>query len=398
MDNLNSGGYSFETEKSISGEDDEMAAFEAECAKMLEQEHQRLAEEEKEREIAEAAEAVRAVAMPVLSFESKPAAEPEVTSESEPEAVPESEDVPEVKSLPEPEEEKLPEENTENESESEPESEEKPESQNQVLRDELAAIMKAESEELVLHSAAAETQTQDGETENKSDDSDDASDESIPKWLRILFTLLLLLLGGLGVYVMVGMDYGSTVFDPLCFIEIAICTLTAVGINASHIQFRVGKEMIMRLAAYSLFVFYVVYSADCLFLKRLLAYGIDKENIVGYAKTHISLDVVNGLTAMGNSGMFGCALFVLPIAFMLLVLFKPFRNLILYLFSIAIMYVAVSTVRIATMSGSFDLSQGCMVITGAAAAYIIFAFPPLKRMITDAGLILWEYNDDDYDE
>ena len=69
MDNLNSGGYSFETEKSISGEDDEMAAFEAECAKMLEQEHQRLAEEEKEREIAEAAEAVRAVAMPVLSFE-----------------------------------------------------------------------------------------------------------------------------------------------------------------------------------------------------------------------------------------------------------------------------------------------------------------------------------------
>ena len=303
MDNLNSGGYSFETEKSISGEDDEMAAFEAECAKMLEQEHQRLAEEEKEREIAEAAEAVRAVAMPVLSFESKPTAEPEVTSESEPEAVPESEDVPEVKSLPEPEEEKLPEENTENESESEPESEEKPESQNQVLRDELAAIMKAESEELVLHSAAAETQTQDGETENKSDDADDASDESIPKWLRILFTLLLLLLGGLGVYVMVGMDYGSTVFDPLCFIEIAICTLTAVGINASHIQFRVGKEMIMRLAAYSLFVFYVVYSADCLFLKRLLAYGIDKENIVGYAKTHISLDVVNGLTAMGNSGM-----------------------------------------------------------------------------------------------
>ena len=56
MDNWNSGGYSFETDRSISDEDDEMAAFEAECARLLEQEHERRA---REAEIASAAEAVR---------------------------------------------------------------------------------------------------------------------------------------------------------------------------------------------------------------------------------------------------------------------------------------------------------------------------------------------------
>ena len=48
MDNWNAGGYSFETDKSISNEDDEMAAFEAECARMLEQEHERRAKEERD--------------------------------------------------------------------------------------------------------------------------------------------------------------------------------------------------------------------------------------------------------------------------------------------------------------------------------------------------------------
>ena len=66
MNNWNTGGYSFETDKNISDEDDEMAAFEAECARMLQQEHERRAKEEREAEIAMAAEAARAATMAVI--------------------------------------------------------------------------------------------------------------------------------------------------------------------------------------------------------------------------------------------------------------------------------------------------------------------------------------------
>lgn len=368
MDNWNSGGYSFETDKSISDEDDEMAAFEAECARMLEQEHERRAKEEKAAEIAMAAEAARAVAMP---DDSEPA-EPESAPEPEPEPLPE----PEPESVSEPEQAKS-------------------DKRKMAHHDELAAIMQAESNESMMHSSAAEPDNADHADIEEEEEYGDVENDNIPRWLRLLFTLLLLILGGIGVYVMVGMDYHSTIFDPLCFIEISVCLLTAVGLNTSLIPFRVGKEIIMRLAAYALFAYYVIYAADALFLKKLLAYGIDREHALAYAKSHINADVAEGLTAMGNSGMLGCALFVVPIAFMLLMLFKPFRNIVLYLLTIAVMFFAVGGLRILTLSGEFNLSQGCMAVTGAVAAYIVFVFPPLQRVLTNAGLILWEFDDED---
>ena len=371
MDNWNSGGYSFETDKSISDEDDEMAAFEAECARMLEQEHERRAKEEKAAEMAMAAEAARAVAMP---DDSEPA-EPESAPEPEPEPLPE----PEPESVSEPEQAQS-------------------DKRKMAHHDELAAIMQAESNESMMHSSAAEPDNADHADHadiEEEEEYGDVENDNIPKWLRFLFTLLLLILGGIGVYVMVGMDYHSTIFDPLCFIEISVCLLTAVGLNTSLIPFRVGKEIIMRLAAYALFAYYVIYAADALFLKKLLAYGIDREHALAYAKSHINADVAEGLTAMGNSGMLGCALFVVPIAFMLLMLFKPFRNIVLYLLTIAVMFFAVGGLRILTLSGEFNLSQGCMAVTGAVAAYIVFVFPPLQRVLTNAGLILWEFDDED---
>ena len=80
---------------------------------------------------------------------------------------------------------------------------------------------------------------------------------------------------------------------------------------------------------------------------------------------------------------------------MLLMLFKPFRNIVLYLLTIAFFFFAVGALRIVTLSGSFNLSQGCMAIAGAVAAYIIFLLPPLQRLMNDAGLILWEYDDEE---
>ena len=383
MDNWNAGGYSFETDSHMTDEDDEMAAFEAECAKKLEEEHERRAKEEKEAEIAKAAEVARSVAMPELSQEPEPESEPD--GESETDAEPPAEDAQEPEPIPEPE----PEPDPEPEQKQEP----VPEQRKMSHSDELAAIMQAESQESIRHSSAAQEESY--ENDDEEDYDSDNEKENLPDWLRLLFTLLLLILGGIGIYVMVGMDYHSTIFDPLCFMEIAVCLLTAVGLNAASIPFRVAKEMIMRIAAYALFAYYVIYASDALFLKRLLAYGIDKDHALAYAKTHINADVVEGLTAMGNSGMLGCALFVLPIAFMLLMLFRPFRNIVLYLLTVAFLFFAVGTLRILTMSGTFDFSQGCMAVTGTVAAYILFIFPPLQRLMTDSGLILWEYDDEE---
>ena len=254
--------------------------------------------------------------------------------------------------------------------------------------------MQAESNESIMHSAAAKAQ--ENKTEND-ESSAGAIDEGLPMWMRRLFTFMLLLLGAIGLFVMVEMEYHSHIFDSVCFIEIAICLLTAVGLNASLIPFRVGKEMIMRIAAYALFAYYVIYAAESLFLKRLLQFGIDKDHVMVYAKANIRTDIADGLTAMGNTGMLGCAMFVLPIAFMLLMLFKPFRNVFLYLTTIAFLYFAVSALRILTMSGKFDLSQGCVAIVGAIAAYVIFLFPPLNNLMTNSGLILWEYDDEEED-
>ena len=380
MDNWNSGGYSFETDRSISDEDDEMAAFEAECARLLEQEHERRA---REAEIASAAEAVRSVAMPTSVPETQPGdqMQPQPASLTEPqeEPDPETEDEPA----------------TEAAQEEEPEEEKSPAQTSTKIshHDELAAIMLAESNESLMHSSAKNARENEVTSEEEYDEKDD---ETLPRWLSILFSLLLLLLGAAGLYVMTEMDYHSSVFDPLCFIEISLCFLTAIGLNASLIPFRVGKEMIMRIAAYALFAYYVIYAADQLFLKRLLTFGIDKEHFMAYAKSNINMDVTGGLSAMGYNGMLGCVLFVLPFAFMLLMLFKPLRNVLLYLLTVAFLFFAVSAVRILTLSGSFDLAQGCMAAVGAVAAYVIFALPPINRLMNGAGLIVWDY--DEYEE
>ena len=198
-------------------------------------------------------------------------------------------------------------------------------------------------------------------------------------------------------YVMLGMDYHSYIFDPLCFIEISVCLLTAAGLNVSLIPLRISKEIIMRLAAYSLFAFYIIYAADALFLRKLMAHGIDKLHVMAYAKSHINADLIGVLSSMGTSAMLSCAVMAAPFAFFLLMLMKPFRNLVLYLLTIAFCFFAAGLMRILSMAGSFNLAQGVLALVGALAAYVIFFFPPLKKVMTDVGLIIGDYDDDDDD-
>lgn len=372
MDNWNADGYSFETDMSINKEDDDdMAEFEAACARMLQQEHERRAKEEKDAEIAAAAEVAHAVAM----------SEPDDSEQKlKPEPAPEAGQVSEW----------MNEAPHDSKSFAENQHKEHKLSHNE----ELAVIMQAESTESMLHDAARQNNNHsDGMSENAEDENED---ESLPNWIRRLFTLLLILLGALGVYTMLFMDYHSFIFDPLCFIEIAVCLLTAVGLNASRISFRVCKEVIMRLAAYALFAFYSLYAADALFLKNLLSHGIDKDNALGFARANINADIMEGLSAMGYSGMIGCAMLMLPFAFMMLLLLKPFRNILLYLLTVGFLFFSVGIMRILTLSGSFDLAQGCMAFTGAVVAYVIFSIPPIQRLMSDAGLVLWEYDEEDY--
>ena len=382
MESENAGGFRFETDRSVSHDDfdEDMAAFEAECARRLAQEHERRAKEEKAAEIAKAAEELRAETMPEIPPE--PEQNPEPEDKAEPEQNPEPDDKPEPERNPETQEE--------------PETGATPESQPEMSPDEeLAAIMRAESAALPVQSATTGTVKDTNDEEEEEEYAE--KDEVFSDWLRVVFTLMLLFLGAAGVYVMLGMDYHSYIFDPLCFVEISVCLLTAVGLNVSLIQFRISKEIIMRLAAYSLFAFYIIYAADALFLRKLLAHGIDKTHVIAYAKSHINADLIGGLSTMGTNAMLSCAVMMVPFAFFLLMLMKPFRNLLLYILTVVFCFFAVGMLRILSMAGSFNLSQGVMAFVGALGAYLIFFFPPLKKVMTDVGLIIGDYDDDDDD-
>ena len=374
MDDWSAGGYSFETDRSLKSEspdeDEEMKAFEAECAKRLAEEHERRAKEEMAADTAQAEEEAPAQDPPEPEEKSDPATE--------------------IESELNPEEESASDEKTEADPAPDPPSEAAAEDK-ESQEEELAAIMQAESNESIIHSGA------DSEGHKAEDERREEKNDSLPGWLRLLFTLLLMVLGAIGMYIMVCMDYHSYIYDPLCFIEISVCLLTAVGLNAAHIQFRVGKEVIMRIPAFALFAFYIIYAADSLFLKKLLAGGIDKESIVAYAREHINADVISGLTSMSINEMIGCAMMVIPFAFMMLMLLKPFREIVLYILTIVFLFFAVGTVRMLCLVGTFDLSQGCMSLVGAIVAYLLFIFPPVNRILYDAGLILWEYDEEDED-
>lgn len=396
MDNWGTGGYSFETDKGGDKyprpaaadvqSDDELAAFEAECARTLEQERERRARDGTKAAV-------------------KPAAK-EIPADS---VLPKKQEKPKAKTEPA---KTAPEKSVSAQSGS-------------SQKDELAMIMRAESDaskrhkqaekvsspEAAVQAAPAPARDKKAEKQEKKaakaarkeelresagDEESGGQPAEIPEWLRMLFTLLLLTTGLIGIYVMITLEKRSYIMGPLCFMEISVCLLTALGMNAARIPLPFGREMVMRLTAFTLMAFYCVYAADELFLKNLLTDGIRTDGVVKYAGNHFNSDIVGGLSSMSPDGMLSCAIFIAPFAFMLLMLFSPFRNVMLYVLTISVAAFAGGILRILTMSGGFSLAQVCMTLAGAAVTYIFFKLPPLQNIMTAAGLIIWDEDDDEY--
>lgn len=214
-------------------------------------------------------------------------------------------------------------------------------------------------------------------------------DDTMPLWTRVLFSAILAVLGAVGVWMLISNTSASYFLDALCFIEVAMCLITGVGINASGIADRGRKMTVMRTALWVMFLFYCLYTADSLFLHRAMETKFAIADFAEYARTHISFDLIGGLTKMSGWGTFECAFYVMPYAFCVPVLVKSYRNIILYFLYMTFSFLAVSTLRIVTMTGDASLAQCLVCLIGAAVTYIVVMLPPVQDMLRRVGLLEW---------
>lgn len=386
MDDWSSGGYRFDTQAHNGGvaqnqpepaacEDDEMAAFEAACERRLKEERQKRAQ---------AAGAGAASA-------DRPAPEPEPVKAPSDEPAPQ-EQAASQPPAPEPTQPEPP-------AASEP-SDEPVQAQNAADTAAAESIIpprpKKRDSELsqIVHNEAAAArryETALPEEETEADDEDDG-DEPLPGVVRFIFTILLLALGAVGMYLLVGMDYHSYLLDPLCFAEISVCMLTAIGMNAAAISSRIGKVLIMRTAAWFLFLFYCLYAANELFLHKMIEDHFVIGSFFGFARSHITMD----FGALRAYDIAECAMFILPFAFLLPMVLGFLRNFVLYVFAMLCSVGGVAALRVVSMAGGVDLARCCVALGAAVVVYIIFMLPPLQNLMRGAGLCSWEeiYYDD----
>lgn len=357
MDDWNASGYDFDTQTNTNAAtetDDEMAAFEAEISRRLEAEHQRRA--------AEQAAAEQAKAEPT-------AQEDDFT-------------VPEIPDLPEP----VPEESAPPEGDEIPEAAPTPKEPEPPQKDEdsaeLSAIMQEESNRQKKHVAFAEAQ-------DEAYRYDEDEDKGLPTVVRLIFTLLLLGCGAVGVYIMTVVNYEPYFINPLCFAEISVCLLGALGLNTSQIASRWGKSLLMKAAALALFLFYCLYAMQVLSLTGLLRGDVGQVDWLTMAQDGISFNIPKDIAAMGSLGMARCAVLVMPFAFFVLLLVKPLRNIGVYFPVMALLLVAAGGLRVVTETGNISLAQSVVCLAGTAAAYMIFMLPPLQNMMRRSGLIGW---------
>lgn len=214
-------------------------------------------------------------------------------------------------------------------------------------------------------------------------------DDTMPLWTRVLFSAILAVLGAVGVWMLISNTSASYFLDTLCFIEVAMCLITGVGINASGIAERERKMTIMRTALWFVFVFYCLYIADSLFLHRAMETKFVISDFAEYARAHISFDLIGGLAEISGWGIFECGFYVLPYAFCVPVLMKSYRNVALYFLYMTFSFLAVSTLRIVTMTGGASLAQCLVCLIGAAVTYIIVMLPPVQDMLRRVGLLEW---------
>lgn len=352
--------------------DDEMAAFEAAITQKLAAEHKRRAE-------AKAAEQTQAEAQE----EQESPNSPEVPASSEPPALPQEEAAaPEIPKT---------DGNTDGGAELETKSDEPPpaapkEAAPSKPKDddsaELSAIMQEESDRQKKHVAFAEAQ-------DEAYRYDDEEEKGLPRVVRVIFTILLLACGAVGVYIMTVVNYEPYFINPLCFAETSVCLLGALGMNTSQITNRLGKSLFMKLAALALFLFYCLYAMQVLSLTELLHGGVGKVDWLMMARDGISFNIPKDIAVMGSVGMAACAVFVMPFAFFVLLLVKPMRNVVVYFPGMALLLFAAGGLRVITETGYISLAQSVVCLAGTAGAYMIFMLPPLQNVMRRSGLIGW---------
>lgn len=221
-------------------------------------------------------------------------------------------------------------------------------------------------------------------------------DETMPEWMNLLFSVILLLLGATGVWLLITSENLSYLLEAVCFIEVALCLLTAVGLNTSAISERGIKKNIMRTALWVIFIFYCLNSADELFLHRMIENGFAFGDFMQYAQNNISFDLFDGLSKLTASGIIETVLYMAPYAFCVPVLMRTYRNMVFYFVYMTCSFIAVSVLKIIAMNGGVSLAQLLIYLIGAAVVYIIIMLPPVQNGLRRIGLIEWaELKEDD---
>lgn len=377
MDDWNIGGYDFDTQSSAdtaAAADDDMAEFEAEISRRLEAEHKRRAEEKAAAEARSAEQETKAAqavsAMPESSdlFEPSDSSEPPAPQT----ALPETDKANETSEVPSDEPTKPVPQGAET-------PKPKPKDEDSA---ELSAIMQEESNRQKKHVAFAEAQD---EAYRRNDD----EDKELPGVVRGIFTVLLLVCGAVGVYIMTVVNYEPYFINPLCFAETSVCLLSALGLNTSRIANRLSKSLLMKAAALALFLFYCLYAMQVLSLTELLHGGVGQVDWLVMARDGISFNIPKDIEAMGSVGMAQCAVFVMPFAFFVLLLVKPLRNIGWYFPGMALLIFAAGAMRVITETGNISLAQSVVCLGGTAVSYMIFMLPPLQNLMRRSGLISW---------
>lgn len=272
---------------------------------------------------------------------------------------------------------------------------------NMMGTDDIRATVSAQNEEprtsAVNVSASSELfqmmRTETYQQQRHEDDSEIAGRDDevtpLPKWMRVLFSALLIVLGAVGVWLLTVNDYNSHLFDPLCFTEIALCLMTAVGINAALISERSRKTAVMRIAMWCVFLFYCLYAADTLFLDRLMELRFNVGDFTEFARSNISFDILEDLSRMGGLSMAECAVFIMPYAFCVPVLIRSYRNIFLYFLYMTFSVLVAGTLRVIVQAGGVSIAQCLICLIGAAAAYVIFMLPPVQNLLRGVGLLEW---------
>ncbi|MBQ1555497.1 MAG: hypothetical protein IIZ68_08575 [Clostridia bacterium] len=268
---------------------------------------------------------------------------------------------------------------------------------------ELSTIMQEESVRQQQHSAAGTAHTAESVSHVPDESPSEEATPSmagihpLPLAVRVIFTALLLIGGGVGIFLIATGRYVSLAINALCFMASAGCLLGALGLHTAGMANRLLKALVMKLGALALFGYYCLYALRTLGMTVLIHGGVGKIDWLTVAREGIDYNVPKDVAALGYAGMAEVAAFVVPFAFFLLLLVRPLRNVGVYFCVMPLVLIGAGTLRVITHTGMVSLAHCVICLVGAAAAYFLFMLPPLQNIMRRSALIGWArvFDDDD---